>query len=593
MFDTYRNHVSEGVEVNIFLEGFERLNNCSTVYKVDDKGKIDLGGQLKLTAGFGENASISVMFEGEPKFRQEFSLARRILRIASEVPDFCATGGQLENIEFEIVNADGDVDMKIHNDDQECQFHMLTIKSGLSNADESIRYTFKHGRCTVPSIRVPEIEGSFCFEASYSQYTELCLIRKVQVIKMSNVKDVAQHLSPDKNTFPLKELSTLTHDNNLMISVLNSDGKKFDDICQLGQKINEYEDYLKKFNDQEDETQKELLMLQDNVQHYQLGNADLLFATTKEEMTTKIKNMENSAASVLCSLSAREKQQNHFLEDIIGVVALLGSVQSPELSRMLAEYLGEDQMLGVICRSLDTAISLEKYKQNGEIDYVHALNAAEAASLGKAISRRFHVMGFEDIRPYRGNLQNDSQRKLALPDPKLSNRTPEGFMGYAVNMIELNTHHLQARTASGHGLRETVLFSLFKKLHVYKTSESMMAAIECIENGAVSLDGGIIRENGTLSLGFGNPYIYFPCGNKMDIPPEATQMLNQIEKKKALLLKIEKGRKTVSKHLKKSREKFKKKELRYKKHIDTTMKSFAEALKQNPEIGTPMLDLGD
>jgi len=42
---------------------------------------------------------------------------------------------------------------------------------------------------------------------------------------MSNVKDVAQHLSPDKNTFPLKELSTLTHDNNLMISVLNSDGE--------------------------------------------------------------------------------------------------------------------------------------------------------------------------------------------------------------------------------------------------------------------------------------------------------------------------------------------------------------------------------
>ena len=65
---------------------------------------------------------------------------------------------------------------------------------------------------------------------------------------------------------------------------------------------------------------------------------------------------------------------------------------------MLAEYLGEDQMLGVICRSLDTAISLEKYKQNGEINYVHALHAAEAASLGKAISKRFHAMGFEDIR---------------------------------------------------------------------------------------------------------------------------------------------------------------------------------------------------
>jgi len=79
----------------------------------------------------------------------------------------------------------------------------------------------------------------------------------------------------------------------------------------------------------------------------------------------------------------------------------------------------------------------------------------------------------------------------------------------------------------------------------------------------------------------------------MDFPPEATEMLNQIEEKKTLLLKIEKGRIKVAKHLKKSREKFKKKELRYKKHIDTTMKPFAEALEQNPEIGTPMPDLGD
>jgi len=65
---------------------------------------------------------------------------------------------------------------------------------------------------------------------------------------------------------------------------------------------------------------------------------------------------------------------------------------------MLAEYLGEDQMLGVICRSFDTAVSLERYKQNGEIDCLHALHA-EAASLGEAIiSKRFLVMSFEDIR---------------------------------------------------------------------------------------------------------------------------------------------------------------------------------------------------
>jgi len=33
MFDEYRNHVSEGMEVNIVVDGFEMLNHCST-YKV-------------------------------------------------------------------------------------------------------------------------------------------------------------------------------------------------------------------------------------------------------------------------------------------------------------------------------------------------------------------------------------------------------------------------------------------------------------------------------------------------------------------------------------------------------------------------------
>ena len=49
-----------------------------------------------------------------------------------------------------------------------------------------------------------------------------------------------------------------------------------------------------------------------------------------------------------------------------------------------------------------------------------------------------------------------------------------------------------------------MLFNLFKKLQVYETRESMVAARTCIEDGAVSLDGGILSENGILSLGYGS-----------------------------------------------------------------------------------------
>lgn len=115
-----------------------------------------------------------------------------------------------------------------------------------------------------------------------------------------------------------------------------------------------------------------------------------------------------------------------------------------------------------------------------------------------------HIYLFD--RPYTGCCQGgiDPQRKLAMPDPTLPNgKIPAGFIGYAVNMVDLDTIHLQIRTASGHGLRETVLFSLFRKLQVYETRECMVAARACIQDGAVSLDGGILRENGLVSLGYG------------------------------------------------------------------------------------------
>lgn len=102
-----------------------------------------------------------------------------------QVPDFCIAGGQLENIDFEIVDPDGVVDENIHHSDKDGQSHLLTIKSGSFLAEESIPYTFKHGRCTVPSIVVPLYEDTFFFEAAHSQYPELNLVVKVGTIMSS------------------------------------------------------------------------------------------------------------------------------------------------------------------------------------------------------------------------------------------------------------------------------------------------------------------------------------------------------------------------------------------------------------------------
>lgn len=54
-------------------------------------------------------------------------------------------------------------------------------------------------------------------------------------------------------------------------------------------------------------------------------------------------------------------------------------------------------MLAVICRSFDAASSLESYKQSGAVDFGCGLHA-EAATIGKAIYKRFLVICLEDIR---------------------------------------------------------------------------------------------------------------------------------------------------------------------------------------------------
>lgn len=96
-----------------------------------------------------------------------------------------------------------------------------------------------------------------------------------------------------------------------------------------------------------------------------------------------------------------------------------------------------------------------------------------------------------------------------MKNPKLADgKTPRGFLGYAVNIVDLDINHLYTTTSAGHGLRETLLYELFGELHVYQTREDMIAARACCSShGAVSLDGGILQKNGVISLGYGYAYL--------------------------------------------------------------------------------------
>ncbi|KAH9673614.1 protein DEFECTIVE IN MERISTEM SILENCING 3 [Citrus sinensis] len=97
-----------------------------------------------------------------------------------------------------------------------------------------------------------------------------------------------------------------------------------------------------------------------------------------------------------------------------------------------------------------------------------------------------------------GQLEDENlSRSPRLP----TGECPPGFLGYAVNMINIDSKNLFCATASGHGLRETLFYNLFYRLQVYRTRADMLLALPLISDGAISLDGGIIRSSGVFSLG--------------------------------------------------------------------------------------------
>ncbi|KAK9994804.1 hypothetical protein SO802_024507 [Lithocarpus litseifolius] len=331
MFDAYGNHVSKGLEVQLDVDGFHMLDQTDQIgpkRKVDDNGCINLGGLLKVIAGFGSKASLSVLSGREVVFKQELQIEKRELRIASRVPEFCTAGTELENIIFEIVNPEGDVDETIHDEDKYGQSHTLTIKSESFNTEESIRYTFKHGRCTVPAIPLPQKNGMFCFEASHSRHPELNLSIQVSVQAPKVEYDDIQSPSIDGNVLLLQDSSSLKQVEKVMVSMINNEKKLEYKIIQIGYRIGNLEKQLFAHTKRKEEVEQDLFQLQASV------NPN--YFPTKEELINWIESMNHSAAAVLCSLSREfsfQEQPNHFLEDIIGLVALLGTVRTNNLSR--------------------------------------------------------------------------------------------------------------------------------------------------------------------------------------------------------------------------------------------------------------------
>ncbi|KAK1285121.1 hypothetical protein QJS10_CPB20g01825 [Acorus calamus] len=393
--DSCNNHVEEGEEVSLKLEGFHLLDQIGSTRKVDRHGLVNLSGLLRVEAGYGAKVELSIYTAEKMVFKKEFQTAERELKVVSGVSVLRAPKMEL--------------------------------------------------------VSIPEPVETFYSPSS------------------SNKDRLFQDSSP----------CVPDHTYNFFKIILNNNLKRLeDDLLQVGLQIQEHEDRLSMLNNHKESTRKEIFDLREKQIEEKVGTAAAVFANLSKSIQI-------------------QEPQKYFMQDVLGLVALLGTVDDDRVSRILGDYLGEDYMLAVVCMSSKTTSALERYSEDGNIYYESPLHEA-AAALGMTIKRRCPVIFLDDIRPYTGRLEDSNQsRKLALPHPCLPcGKPPPGFIGYAVNMINLDVHHLNTRTAAGHGLRETLYYRLFGDLQVYETRAHMKEADACIkQHGAVSLDGGIKRGN--------------------------------------------------------------------------------------------------
>ncbi|KAJ6411008.1 hypothetical protein OIU84_007708 [Salix udensis] len=294
-------------------------------------------------------------------------------------------------------------------------------------------------------------------------------------------------------------------------TILYNSKKLQEDLHVLGMKIKHHEDNIKFLKSHKNKLDDSILDLQVTLGKYHSStlpnNENNAHSSNQSEDETmeQILQHEKSAAGILCRLKTNHGTQiSHpsFTNDVLGVVATLGKVDDDNLGRLFSEYLGVETMLAIVCKTYEGVKALETYDNEGQINKDFGLHGL-SASIGKELDGRFLVFCLENLRPYCGEfVVDDPQRKLDLLKPKLPNgECPPGFIGFAVNMINVEFTNLFFLTGSGYGLRETLFYNLFSRLQVYKTRKDMVLAIPCISDGAISLDGGMMKGTGIFSLG--------------------------------------------------------------------------------------------
>ncbi|KAL6848393.1 hypothetical protein ACP4OV_021687 [Aristida adscensionis] len=419
------NHVEEGTELNVCVDGLSLQDKRGTILKANKDGVIDLSGALKVVCGFGSQASLTISHHKKKIFSKIFQIAIRELK-AIDVPESCPAGFVLENIMFEVSDSDGIVDESIDG-----PLHTLII---------TLRTTYHYWKAHNMHLNMEGLRTTLELHVYGLDFV------------LSNMDDGPEsYLScpissiPDSNLLLHSQLAP-EHSHKMAECIKDVIEETTDEIGDTHSKLNSERNLIEALYSRKKSLEDEIAILKDEV-----GPVVRSFITAKELTREKLIENIGTAASTLCSVSNGEC----LIDDVVGIVALLGTVTDNRISRMLAVYLGMDDMLAVVCKTQSAANKIEKYGMDGSVDFDSGIYH-EAAALGVPIKKRFVVICLDVIKPYKGGLLwNSIQKELAFtcPFPHL-NKKPDGFCGFAVNMINLSDEDLNITTGRGYGLRE-------------------------------------------------------------------------------------------------------------------------------------------
>ncbi|XP_057848763.2 structural maintenance of chromosomes flexible hinge domain-containing protein GMI1 isoform X1 [Cryptomeria japonica] len=539
--DAYANPVERGQRLKVELEGLKFQDQSDLYRKVDDQGCVNLGGLLKVTGNYGSKGYIRVCSDSQMLREKQFQILIRELKVMSEIPEECYAGSMIDDVMFGIFDEKGHVDEEMNG----CQ-HSLMIDL---YSEDGVQYPFRKGKCTIPKLSFPANPGTLEFNAFHSFHPDLLVHFKIKLLPcqpLAMVKFPEQGFEEGEEYQPCDESEILTPCTNktyLHVKyILNSLEKWEEKLKKRGAKVGQYEQKLRALKKSLADLKGEIDALTYTLTTGSKSDDKMTSnqgSHSVEETLEEIGRQVNSAAAVWVELVRWHQLQSvqpPSLPDVIGVVALLGKVESDLISLALSEYLGKENMMAIVCKSRKGLEQLETRNLAGKIIPSFGIyNIAHRQN--RRIDGRFRVICLEDIWCYKGAFKSDDpQRQLIIEDPKLSSGSrPGGFLGYAVNMIKLDPENLYSSASRGVSLRETLFFNLFSYVQVYKTRNHMMQAISCIKHGAISLDGGIIRQRGVIE-----------CGNREEVavrfPTTSSKQITSVEQNRLYIEEKLKGK---------------------------------------------------